>query len=238
VRVAALADLHCGVNGEHEVRRLLEGVGDAADVLVMGGDLTNLGQLREADALVAALAEISIPVAAVLGNHDHESDHAAELAQLLRDGGVVILQDEAWEHGGVGFAGVKGFGVGFSPHRLTPFGERAIKDFVGVAVAEATALDHQLASLRTRHRVVVLHYAPVPATLAGEPPAIHSFLGDSLLEEVVDRHGADVVVHGHAHDGSAEGVTRGGVRVLNVSRQVLSRSPGARPYVTFEIPDG
>ena len=118
---------------------------------------------------VAALAGIPIPVAAVLGNHDHESDRAAELTQLLSDGGVVMLQDEAWEHAGVGFAGVKGFGVGFSPHRLTPFGERAIKDFVDIAVREAAALDHQLASLRTRRRVVVLHYAPVPATLAGEP---------------------------------------------------------------------
>jgi Icc-related predicted phosphoesterase len=235
VRVAALADLHCGVNGEHEVRRVLAGVEDAADVLVLGGDLTNLGLPEEVEALVAALTEIPIPVATVLGNHDHESDRAAELAQLLRDGGVVVLQDEAWEHGGVGFAGVKGFGVGFSPHRLTPFGERAIKDFVDVAVGEATSLDHQLASLHTRHRVVVLHYAPVPATLAGEPSAIHPFLGDSLLAEVIDRHGADVVVHGHAHEGAAEGVTDGGVRVLNVSRQVLSRIPGARSYVTFEV---
>ncbi len=237
MRVAALADLHCGVNGQSEVRRVLEGVEDAADVLVLGGDLTNLGLLEEGAALVEALAGIRLPVAAVLGNHDHESDRAAELTRLLRDGGLVMLQDEAWEHGGVGFAGVKGFGVGFSPHRLTPFGERAIKDFVDVAVREAAALDHQLASLRTTRRVVVVHYSPIPATLQGEPPEIHSFLGDSLLAEVVDRHGADVIVHGHAHDGAPEGVTEGGTRVLNVSRQVLDRKPGARSYVTFEVPE-
>jgi Icc-related predicted phosphoesterase len=237
VRVAALADLHCGVNGQSEVRRVLEGVEDAADVLVLGGDLTNLGLLEEGAALVEALAGIRLPVAAVLGNHDHESDHAAELTRLLRDGGLIMLQDEAWEHGGVGFAGVKGFGVGFSPHRLTPFGERAIKDFVDVAVREAAALDHQLASLSTPRRVVVLHYSPIPATLHGEPPEIHSFLGDSLLAEVVDRHGADVIVHGHAHDGAPEGATEGGTRVLNVSRQVLDRKPGGRSYVTFDVPE-
>jgi len=217
--------------------RILYGVQDAADVLVLGGDLTNLGLLEEGAALLEALTALTIPVAAVLGNHDHETGHAAELTQLLRDGGVVMLQDEAWEHRGVGFAGVKGFGVGFSPHRLTPFGEQAIKDFVDVAVREAAALDHQLAGLATRHRVVVLHYAPIPATLKGEPWGIHPFLGDSLLAEVADRHGADVIVHGHAHSGAAEGRTEGGIRVLNVSRQVLHQTPGARGYVTFEVPE-
>ena len=235
MRVAALADLHCGVGGAHEMGRVLHGVGDAADVLVLGGDLTNLGLVEEGEALVEALAALPIPVAAVLGNHDHETGHAAELARLLRDGGVVMLQDEPWEHGGVGFAGVKGFGVGFSPHRLTPFGEQSIKDFVEVAVREAAALDHQLAALPMRHRVVVLHYAPILSTLIGEPPEIHPFLGDSLLAQVVDRHGADVVVHGHAHLGSPEGVTEGGVRVLNVSRHVLGRAPGSPDYVTFDV---
>ena len=86
------------------------------------------------------------------------------------------------------------------------------------------------------HRVAVLHYAPVAATLAGEPPQIHPFLGDSLLEEVLDRHGAAVAVHGHAHDGSAEGLTSGGIRVLNVSRSVLDRRPGGQSYVTFDVP--
>jgi Icc-related predicted phosphoesterase len=223
------------VNCEHDVQRIFEGVEDAADVLVLGGDLTNLGLLEEGEALVEALTALSIPVAAVLGNHDHETGHAAEIARMLRVGGVAVLQDEPWEHGGVGFAGVKGFGVGFSPHRLTPFGEQAIKDYVETAVREAAALDHQLAGLPMRHRVVVLHYAPIQATLVGEPPEIHPFLGDSLLEQVIDRHGADVIVHGHAHAGSPEGVTEGGIRVLNVSRHVLGAA-GGRAYVTFEIP--
>jgi Icc-related predicted phosphoesterase len=235
--VAAVADLHCGVSGAHEMIRLLDGVQEAADVLVLGGDLTNLGLLDEAAALAEALVSLPIPVAAVLGNHDHETGHAAELTRLLRDAGVIMLQDEAWEHQGVGFAGVKGFGVGFSPHRLTPFGEQAIKDFVGAAVNEAASLDHQLAGLSTHRRVVVLHYAPILSTLTGEPPEIHPFLGDSLLEQVIDRHGADVVVHGHAHEGDHEGVTEGGVRVLNVSRHVLCRAAGDRSYAVFEVPE-
>jgi hypothetical protein len=236
VRVAALADLHCGLNGGAEMSRILDGVQDAADVLVLGGDLTNLGLPEEGEALLEALARIPLPVVAVLGNHDHESGQAEGLSRILLDGGVSLLDGSACELNGVGFAGVKGFGAGFAPHRLSPFGEAAIKSFVDVAVGEAAALDHALSQLEARRRVVVLHYSPIAATLAGEPPEIFPFLGDSLLAEVIDRHGADVVVHGHAHDGAPEGVTEGGVRVLNVSRQVLGRTLGGRSYTTFEVP--
>jgi Icc-related predicted phosphoesterase len=238
VRVAALADLHCGAGGSAEMRGILHGVEGAADVLVLGGDLTNLGLTEEGEALLEALAAVRIPVVAVLGNHDHESGQAEQLTRLLTDGGVRLLEGSAWEYRGVGFAGVKGFGAGFTPHRLAAFGEAAVKAFVEVAVREAAGLDHALACLQTPHRVVVLHYSPIAATLAGEPPEIFPFLGDSLLEEVLDRRGADVAVHGHAHAGVLEGFTDGGIRVLNVSRAVLLREPGAPSYVTFDVPDG
>ncbi len=232
-----MADLHCGAGGSAEVRGMLGRVKDEADVLVVGGDLTNLGLPEEGEALLGALGAARIPVVAVLGNHDHESGQAKQLARLLTDGGVHLLDGSAWEYRGVGFAGVKGFGAGFAPHRLTAFGEDAVKAFVDVAVGEAARLDHALAGLQTPHRVVVLHYSPVAATLAGEPPEIFPFLGDSLLEEVLDRRGADVAVHGHAHAGVLEGFTGGGIRVLNVSRAVLLRQPGAPSYVTFDVPD-
>jgi uncharacterized protein len=238
VRVAALADLHCGVAGSAEIRGILRGVEDEADILIIGGDLTNLGLLAEGEALLEALATVPVPVVAVLGNHDHESGQARALSWLLTGGGVHLLDGSAWEYRGVGFAGVKGFGGGFTPHRLAAFGEDAMKAFVDVAIREAAGLDHALAGLSTPHRVVVLHYSPIAATLAGEPPEIFPFLGDSLLEEVLDRHGADVAVHGHAHSGVLEGFTAGGVRVLNVSRAVLLRQPGAPSYATFDVPAG
>lgn len=238
MRVAALADLHCGVGGSAEMRRILDGVRGAADVVLLAGDLTNLGLLEEGEVLLEALGALGRPVVAVLGNHDHESGRAEELAALLRQGGVVLLDGTAWELDGVGFAGVKGFGGGFFPHRLSAFGEAEIKAFVDVAVGQAAALDRALAGLEARRRVVILHYSPIAATLAGEPPEIYPFLGDSLLEEVIDRHGADVVVHGHAHEGIPEGFTSGGIRVLNVSRQVLGRGPGSPSYVSFDLSGG
>lgn len=235
MRVAALADLHCGVDGSAEMSRILDGVRDAADVVLLAGDLTNLGLLEEGEALLEALVALRLPVVAVLGNHDHESGRAVELAALLRQGGVVLLDGTAWELDGVGFAGVKGFGAGFVPHRLSAFGEAEIKAFVDVAAGQAAALDRALAELEARRRVVILHYSPIAATLAGEPPEIYPFLGDSLLEEAIDRHGADVVVHGHAHEGVPKGFTSGGIPVLNVSRQVLRRGPGSPSYVTFDV---
>ena len=215
--------------------RILDGVRDAADVVLLAGDLTNLGLLEEGEALLEALVALRLPVVAVLGNHDHESGRAVELAALLRQGGVVLLDGTAWELDGVGFAGVKGFGAGFFPHRLSAFGEAEIKAFVDVAAGQAAALDRALAELEARRRVVILHYSPIAATLAGEPPEIYPFLGDSLLEEAIDRHGADVVVHGHAHEGVPKGFTSGGIPVLNVSRQVLRLGAGSPSYVTFAV---
>jgi len=64
-----------------------------------------------------------------------------------------------------------------------------------------------MAQLRTPRRVVVVHYSPIAGTVQGEAPEIFPFLGTTRLAEVVDRHGADLVLHGHAHHGQLEGKT-------------------------------
>lgn len=73
----------------------------------------------------------------------------------------------------------------------------------------------------------MLHYAPVEGTVVGEPEQINAFLGSSRLEDPIDRLGATAVVHGHAHHGSPEGATRGGVPVYNVSIPLLRRTSGS-----------
>jgi len=50
-------------------------------------------------------------------------------------------------------------------------------------------------------RVALTHYAPVPDTLAGEPPEIYRYLGSDLLGQAIDAAGADLAIHGHAHFG-------------------------------------
>jgi Icc-related predicted phosphoesterase len=89
--------------------------------------------------------------------------------------------------------------------------------------------------LRTPRRVVVLHYAPIAATIVGEDPELAPFLGTSRLAEVIDRHGADLVVHGHAHHGTLQGKTLSGIPVHNVAITLLqSQSPPAA-YRVFDV---
>jgi hypothetical protein len=90
---------------------------------------------------------------------------------------------------------------------LTAFGEREIKQFVQASIDEALKLERAMSQLRSKKRVVVLDYSPIAETVQGEATEIFPFLGTSRLAEVVDRHGADLVVHGHAHHGRIDGRT-------------------------------
>src|SRR5262249_41356288 len=154
---------------------------------------------------------------AVLGNHDVESGREADVSNVLKKAGVKVLDGDACEIHGVGIAGVKGFGGGFGPRALAPWGEAAIKQFVREAVDESLKLEKALTRLRVEKLIALLHYAPVQGTVEGEPPEIYPFLGSSRLEEPINRFPVSLVVHGHAHQGRAEGRTSAGVPVYNVS---------------------
>src|SRR5438132_8201062 len=173
VRVAALGDLHVHENSTDALQGLFEKISQTADVVALCGDLTHLGLPVEAQKLANDLRSCRVPVVAVLGNHDYQSGHVEEVKKILKAAKVTILEGtETFELNGVGFAGGKGFGGGFDKHMLTPFGEDAIKHFVTEAVNESLKLEVALQSLRTDRIVVVLHYAPIAATVIGEPPEI------------------------------------------------------------------
>jgi Icc-related predicted phosphoesterase len=238
VRIAALADIHCGATSQGQLQPIFAQITERADILVLCGDLTNYGLPQEAQTLAKELtASVKIPVLAVLGNHDHESGKAEQVTGILSDVGVRILDGDSVEIHGIGFAGVKGFGGGFGDHTLQAWGERVIKDFVHEAVQEALKLESALARLGTHHKVALLHYAPIEETVQGEPPAIHAYLGSGRLEEPLDRYKVSVALHGHAHHGTFEGKTRGGVPVYNVALPVLKRRCGDGPPLhVIELP--
>ncbi len=221
LKIAAVADLHCRKNSHGDFQNLFKEASEAADVLVLCGDLTDNGTAEEAHVLLKELGPNKIPTLGVLGNHDYESDQAAELKNILTEGGITILDGESVEIRGVGFAGVKGFAGGFGPSMLGPWGESAIKQFVHCAVDEALKLEAALARLHTDIRVCLLHYAPIQTTVEGERPQIYAFLGSSRLEEPINRHSVSVVFHGHAHAGTAEGRTATGIPVYNVAMPLL-----------------
>jgi Icc-related predicted phosphoesterase len=235
MRIAATADLHFAPANQVALRDQLSRARDEADVLVLAGDLTNYGQPAEMEPLLNALVRLRVPTIAVLGNHDYECGKEQELMRMMTTEGIKVLDGSAYERDGVGFAGTKGFVGGFGRGVLTAFGEPEIKTFVRASIDEALKLERGMSQLRTPKRVVVLHYSPIAATVRGEDPEVTPFLGTSRLAEVIDRHGADLVVHGHAHHGTLEGQTLAGVPVRNVAITLLQAQPKPSAYRVFDI---
>jgi Icc-related predicted phosphoesterase len=238
IRIAAVGDTHVPKAGHAGLQPALAAAAANADVLVLCGDITDYGLPEEAKIVASAIQPaVKIPVVAVLGNHDYESGHPDEVKKILSDAGVIVLDGDAQEVAGVGFAGVKGFAGGFGPRALGPWGEEAIKSFVHEAVNEALKLESALARLRTPHRIAVLHYAPIAGTCSGEPPEIYAFLGSSRLEDPLNRYPVSAVFHGHAHRGSLEGRTREGTPVYNVAMPLLVKAyPDQAPIRIIELP--
>ena len=237
IRIAAVGDIHCGESSQGTVQPLFATITQQADVLVLCGDLTNHGLPEEARIVARELTSaVKIPVVAVLGNHEYESGQQAEVRKILADTGATVLDGDACEILGVGFAGVKGFGGGFGERALQSWGEDSIKRFVHEAVEEALKLESGLARLRTPHRIALLHYAPILATVEGEPREIYPFLGSSRLEEPLTHYPVTAVFHGHAHHGRPEGRTRGDVPVYNVAMPLLQAAfPGQPPFRLLEL---
>jgi Icc-related predicted phosphoesterase len=237
VRLAAVADVHYRRTGNDAQKALLAQVPALADVLAICGDLTDHGLPEEAALLAKDLSALNLPIVAVLGNHDFHSDQQAAVTRILEDVGVQVLDGEGCDILGLGFAGVKGFAGGFGTRLLEPWGERIVKGFVQEAVDEAMKLESALARVRSAHKIAVLHYAPIEATVVGEPCEILPFLGSSRLEEPLNRYGVHLALHGHAHHGSPEGKTSTGIPVYNVSVNLLKATFPDRPAVRiFEVP--
>ena len=235
LRLAGLADLHIPETAAPGFRELFGEIAERADVLALCGDLTNFGREREAEILAEDLRACTIPVVAVLGNHDHEAGDPEAVRRILSQAGVQFLEECTHAVRGVGFAGVKGFAGGFGERMLGPFGEEAIKRFAAEAVNEAMQLENALQSLECERIVVLLHYAPVAATVEGEPKEIYPFLGSSRLAETIDRFSARIraVLHGHAHHGTHFGRTASGIDVYNCAQGIPKES--GRPYALIEV---
>jgi Icc-related predicted phosphoesterase len=229
LRLAAISDIHYGKASAGSMAPLFAQIAESADILLIGGDLTDYGLAEEARVLASDLQAVTIPIVAVLGNHDLESGEDREVTEILSNAGVRMLDGDTFEYRGVGIAGIRGFCGGFGRGALGPWGEKVIKDFVNEAVQEALKLESALQRLQTEHRVVLMHYAPIRETVEGEPLEIFAFLGSSRLEEPLTRLGATVVFHGHAHKGAPEGKTTTGIPVYNVAHAVLKTSYPDRP---------
>ena len=239
IRVAAVGDVHLGPDLAGRHRRGLEGVEEQADVLLLAGDLTRHGTVEEARIVADEYRDLPVPVVAILGNHDYHSDQQDAVSDVLRESGIVVLEGDGavldLPSGRLGVAGAKGFGLGFAGRSASDFGEPEMKDFARTGRRSREDLERALAQVADASPDVVvalMHYAPVDATLVGEPPEIWPFLGNYLLGQAVDEApvGVALAVHGHAHAGTEKGVTEGGVRVRNVAQPVIRSA-----YAVYEL---
>ncbi|MCP3754592.1 metallophosphoesterase [Streptomyces sp. TBY4] len=231
IRVAAVGDIHLAPGDEGTLRPAFETLGGCADLLLLAGDLTRHGTPREAQVVAGEVAGLPVPVVAVLGNHDYQTDQEAAVTRELLRSGVHVLEGNGVlldvDGARVGVAGTKGFGGGFAGRCASEFGEPEMKSFVRYTRRCADNLGRALGELREAGSTVLIaltHFSPVPDTLAGEPLEIYPFLGSYLLAEAMDQGGADFAVHGHAHMGTEHGMTAGGVRVRNVAMPVIDRA--------------
>lgn len=236
MRIAAIGDLHVAETHVAPYRELFAEISTKADVLILCGDLTNYGKENEAQILADDIRAATVPIVAVLGNHDYESGLVDCVKQKLTDAGARILDGgEAFEIHGVGFAGCMGAMGGFGRGMLSAFGEPSVKTFVQACLDETMKLETGLRMLRTERAVAVTHYAPITETLEGEPLEIFPFLGNSRLGEAIDRFdNVRAAVHGHAHRGKFKGKTARGVPVYNCARPVVMAAC-ERPYALFEV---
>ena len=237
VRIAAIGDMHYSRTATAgSLQPLFAQITEVADVLVLCGDLTDYGLVEEARALTREITStVKIPTVAVLGNHDFESGQQEEIKKVLVDAGIFPLDGDTTEIHGIGFAGVKGFAGGFGRRALGPWGEEIIKRFVHECIDEALKLESALARLRNDRLIAVLHYAPIQATVEGEPREIFPFLGCSRLEEPLLRYPVSAVFHGHAHHGQPEGRTRTNVPVFNVSMSLMKEVFPERPFRLVDV---
>ncbi len=235
MKILAIGDIHCRLDTTDLVQKLIGELGHDFDVMLLAGDLTDNGLVEEAEVLMTQLKGYSMPVITILGNHDHEKGKAEQITNVVREAGHIVLDGTGCEVGNVGFVGTKGFCGGFDENLVAPFGESALKTFIRTSIDEALRLENAISKLiNCEHKVVLLHYSPIKATLIGEPTEIFPFLGTSWLADAVDRRGADVILHGHAHHGSPFGRTRGNIPVHNVSRFVQLEATG-KPYCMLEL---
>ena len=227
IRVAAAGDIHCAEPLRERIARAFADVQGQADVVLLAGDLTTHGEPEEAGVLADACRGLELPVYAVLGNHDFHANRCDEVIAVLEEAGIRMLQRGYAVHEvaglELGIVGAKGFVGGFPGAELPDFGEPLLREVYAETTREVEAIEAGLEEVSGCHRrVVLLHYAPIPETLVGEPEPIWAFLGSSRLAQPIGAHRPDLVLHGHAHRGTFAGEL-GPVPVRNVAVHVLGK---------------
>ncbi len=238
--IAAVSDIH--VNKYPIQKDFFNRVNDNANLFIIGGDMNN-GKKEEVEHFLDLVSGIRIPMIVVFGNHDCDTDNIEGIKEmLLKNPLIKILDGEyvEYELNGkrLGIAGTKGFGGGFTPHRMANRGERAIKSFVEEEDREVEKLDvalHQMENIAPDFKIVLTHWAAFEETIEGEPEELYLVLGSSRLGDAIEKSAPNLALSGHAHHGS-QGIkkARGKISACNIAYKV---NEGRMPLFDF-LADG
>lgn len=234
VRIAAVADIHTTTGSVRQLRGMFNDIAENADILILPGDLTNLGLIQEGEVLLGELADCKIDKVAVLGNHDVFNRQNQSITGIMQQAGVNFL-DNGYVHfiENVGIAGIQGYHGGWPEDRKN---KTMSYQSAQPLLKQAETLGYAIEALGdVEHKIVVMHYSPTKDTLVGESPAIFFKLGSDLFGEVIDDYKIDVVLHGHAHNGTHKGFTPGGIPVYNVALPIMKKISPDRPYFTLNV---
>jgi len=238
--IAAVSDIH--VNKYPIQKDFFNRVNDNANLFIIGGDMNN-GKKEEVEHFLDLVSGVRIPMIVVFGNHDCDTDNIEGIKEmLLKNPLIKILDGEyvEYELNGkrLGIAGTKGFGGGFTPHRMASRGEQAAKSFVEEEGREVEKLDvalHQMENAAPDFKIALTHWAAFEETIEGESRELYILLGSSRLGDVIERATPHLALSGHAHYGP-QGIkkARGKISACNIAYKV---NEGKMPLFDF-LPDG
>lgn len=191
MRILALTDIHGAYDLALEIV-----TSEPADVVVVGGDLTTLGSVSEAEQAVRRIQAVAKRTVSVSGNMDLPShdDLQVRLGTSINARGIEI--------GDVGFFGVSGAPVSrlHTPYELT-------EEEIHSRIMSGYEQMRKCASL-----VFVPHAPPFGSKLDIIHAGIH--VGSSAVRNFIEDHTPSVVICGHIHEGRGQDVI-GRTKIVN-----------------------
>lgn len=206
MKILAFTDIHGSVDTVEHILKQETGSG----AIILGGDLTTNGTVKQAQDAVRRIQRFGKPVYAVAGNMDQpETDRAFEDMGVGVNGRGMML-----DHVGI-------FGVSASP--FTP-----LHTPYEISEEEIALRAHSgWKDVQTARTTIFVPHAP-PANTKVDMLAGGSHVGSTAVRKFIEQHQPTVVVCGHIHE--ARGIDSLG------SSTIVNCGPAARGYyavITF-----
>ncbi|MHA2407457.1 MAG: metallophosphoesterase family protein [Candidatus Ranarchaeia archaeon] len=204
ILVCATSDIH--VPQYLEIfRRSLMRIQKNPDLFLLAGDVVDLGVIAEYVKVLDIMEEFGIQAAhtfAVFGNTEYDDTH--DLLIDLVGKRVTFLNDETKvlniRGDTIGIVGTRG--VLDQPTYWQSQNLHEIEETYNIRLQN---IKKQVQELSTKFRIFLTHYAPTYSTLKGENVRAYKFMGTSKLESTLSQLPLDLIIHGHAHQGTPTG---------------------------------